>query len=887
MSEYWEGLLSQHHEYNAPFVCNVEFTAPSRFKEVTKKVVAKNVNHINYIATRPGVETIEEGQNQSQLNDPAEFDMQKYLSYVDERIGSHGLFSASDESPSVKAVQEEIADHKGVVWRIVLSLTEEDAQRLNHASRSEWETTLRATVPEAAAKMGIGETNLRWVAAFHQEVGHPHVHIALWEKDPKRRKGVLNPKEMEGVKKAFQNVVYAEERSLLFQEKTEMRDLINELSKKELVDAVSVVRDIIKYKDENKLEADARGAASVGIAPKLHNENAKEISHRLNEIGSMMPDKGRIAYKLMPEQVKVAVDDTTKWLIQQPAFYDSVRRYKQAVVSMTKHYSFKEDDIQAAVDNAMKDMEKRVSQLVLKAAAEGKKKVFLPVNEEKAFAAVQQFSVATGKPNDTQPLEVAKRSVEALRALGFEEVRIEFVFKEWLRKADLRVTESEIRDLIYDNDSIASDDQEEPAMIEKNARAVANILRLVGRTTDQIKEVLDKSELQEERITEILSDSSKIEKEAKTFLLREDEWKRFALNTGIQTEYPWEMVEKTTVRSELRDTVLNEFRNGAFPAAVADHERSYTAYCMTVTLKTMGVTRSERADIMREFAKRNGLSDIENILGSVNKVETNYLRKETWGRIMANLNSDIKYPWETSHNLELNDEKYQSASMELKTARLPLTNEDEIKWTAEKYAKWLMLDSDPEHAKRELISWGQRTGNLEESTITDMDLFKKRLDDVKIMGKEFGIKDPVYETISNLTKVLVAAGLDPEQVNKFIHDWNERSGANINPEILDKVILNTEKLARDAASWGRSPMISRDKFKDLNTTLGTDAKYIWGNSYDHNQGGAGFGNAKQIWKAIWRSLEQERSRNQAEGEMIKRQQERQRQRAAEREHNDD
>lgn len=882
MSEYWEGLMSQHEQFNAPFVCNVEFTAPSRFKSVNQKIVAKNVNHINYIGTRPGVETIEESK--TDLMEPIEFDVEKYLSYVDERLGSHGLFSATDEKPNVKAIQQEIGDHKGVVWRIVLSLNEEDAQRLNHTSRSEWETTLRATVPEAMSKMGIGETNLRWVAAFHQEVGHPHVHLVVWEKDPKRRKGVLNPKELEGVKKAFQNVVYAEERSLLFQEKTEMRDLINDLSKKELVDAVSVVRDIMKYRKENTLEQEARGAGSIGMPPKLYSEDASQIAKRLEEIGSMMPDKGRIAYKLMPEQVKMSVDDTTQWLLKQPAFHDSVRRYKVAVETMTKHYSFKEEDIQKAVDNAMQDLEKRVSQLVLRAAAEGKKNVFLPVNEEKAQDAVEKFSKAMGKPEDTQPYEVAKRSVEALSSLGYDDVHTEYIFKEWLRKADLRITESEIRTIIYNTEFNIPETQESK---EENARAVTNILRLVGRKTDQISEVLEKAGIQEEKIKEILKDSSKIEKEAKSFVLKETEWERFARNTGIQTEYPWQMVENTTVKSDVKDFVVREFQKGIFAPNVDMQERSYTAYCMTVALKTMGISRSERANIMQDFGDRNNLRGIDEILRSVNKVETNYLKKETWERLSTNLDANLRYPWETSRAVELNPEKYESALQELLTSAVPLASADEIKWTAEIYAKLLLLETYPEQVKEEILSWGERSGNLDAAQVSEMDLLKKRLDDVKIMGKEFGIKDPVFDTVSNLTKVLVAAGLDPEQVNTFIHDWNERSGAKINPEILDKIILNTEKFARDSATWGRSPMISRDKFKELNTVLGTDAKFMWGDSYNRNYGAGGFGNAKQIWKAVWGAVEQERRRGQAEGEMLKRQQERQRKRAAEREQGDD
>ena len=118
----------------APFVMKVKFYLP------TLENQAKNVAHILYVGTRSGVD-------KGELNEFEELDagnkfgeeiLSKYNSldnfldnfeintagtpaghvkYMDERPGSHGLFS-SDENVSLKETMRELSKHSGVVWRL-------------------------------------------------------------------------------------------------------------------------------------------------------------------------------------------------------------------------------------------------------------------------------------------------------------------------------------------------------------------------------------------------------------------------------------------------------------------------------------------------------------------------------------------------------------------------------------------------------------------------------------------------------------------------------------------------------------------------------------------------------------------------------------------------
>ena len=93
--------------------------------------------------------------------------------------------------------------HKGIVWRDVVSLHEDDAARLGYTTREAWEDALRRCMPDVAEAMGIREDNLRWVAAFHQKAGHPHCHISFWETNPERTRGVISDGHAPGHAQGF------------------------------------------------------------------------------------------------------------------------------------------------------------------------------------------------------------------------------------------------------------------------------------------------------------------------------------------------------------------------------------------------------------------------------------------------------------------------------------------------------------------------------------------------------------------------------------------------------------------------------------------------------------------------------------------------------------
>ncbi len=164
-----------------------------------------NPNHagryMNYIATRDGVELLDENADSI------------YMRYIAtrpraEKHGEHGLFGAEDAVDLEKTLGE-LKAHEGNVWTIIYSLRREDAARLGYDNAASWRALLRSKQADFAEAMQIPPSQLRWYAAFHDEGDHPHIHMMLWSDDPKY--GFLRKDKLLHLQSILTNMIYADE----------------------------------------------------------------------------------------------------------------------------------------------------------------------------------------------------------------------------------------------------------------------------------------------------------------------------------------------------------------------------------------------------------------------------------------------------------------------------------------------------------------------------------------------------------------------------------------------------------------------------------------------------------------------------------------------------
>ena len=165
--------------------------------------------YMNYIATRDGVELLDENADSI------------YMRYIAtrpraEKHGEHGLFGAEDAVDLEKTLGE-LKAHEGNVWTIIYSLRREDAARLGYDNAASWRALLRSKQAGFAEAMQIPPSQLRWYAAFHDEGDHPHIHMMLWSDDPKY--GFLRKDKLLHLQSILTNMIYADEVKAVYVQK--------------------------------------------------------------------------------------------------------------------------------------------------------------------------------------------------------------------------------------------------------------------------------------------------------------------------------------------------------------------------------------------------------------------------------------------------------------------------------------------------------------------------------------------------------------------------------------------------------------------------------------------------------------------------------------------
>lgn len=171
-------------------------------------------------------------------------DSKTYADYIAtrpraERFGTHGLFTDDGEPVHLSKVSEELNQHQGNVWTAIISLRREDAERLGFNTGARWRDLLRTQTELLSTNLKIPMNHLRWYAAFHNESHHPHVHLIAYSTDP--TEGRLTPKGVENIRSALAKDIFAQDLLCTFQRQTGLRDELRSESRERIAQVVEEI----------------------------------------------------------------------------------------------------------------------------------------------------------------------------------------------------------------------------------------------------------------------------------------------------------------------------------------------------------------------------------------------------------------------------------------------------------------------------------------------------------------------------------------------------------------------------------------------------------------------------------------------------------------------
>ena len=107
-----------------------------------------------------------------------------------ENNGEHSLFGTLDNNDNVYEMKKadilayikDKVSEGSYVNKTVISLTQEDSEKYGYTTKNDWENLIRANINTIADEYNIAPENLDWVASYHTEEEHPHIHLVFFDK---------------------------------------------------------------------------------------------------------------------------------------------------------------------------------------------------------------------------------------------------------------------------------------------------------------------------------------------------------------------------------------------------------------------------------------------------------------------------------------------------------------------------------------------------------------------------------------------------------------------------------------------------------------------------------------------------------------------------------
>ena len=243
-----------------------------------------------YVATRPGVS----------------------------KSGEHGLFGYR-ENINLQEAAKELSGYEGRIWRHIVSLRREDADKLGYNTQQPWKLLIEAHLHELAEASGIKPENLRWYAGMHDEGHHPHIHLFVFSANPKE--GYVTAKDIKKMESMYAKDIFREEMKPVYAQKTKYRDTLNQTARELLhLDA---------------LQNSVRDVPMGGLTP----SDAASLMEKLRKLSDTLPTKGRMFYKFMPPAVKQQIDKIAVDLLNSsPVLTELFEKWQETQKEIDKTY---------------------------------------------------------------------------------------------------------------------------------------------------------------------------------------------------------------------------------------------------------------------------------------------------------------------------------------------------------------------------------------------------------------------------------------------------------------------------------------------------------------------------------------------------------------------
>ena len=285
--------------------------------------------------------------------------MEGYAKYIAlrpraELLGEHGLFG-DDDNVDLNRVMDELNHYTSNVWTHIISLHQEDAERLGYNHAEAWRTLLRTHRNDIAAAMKIPPEGFRWYAAFHDEGNHPHVHMMAWS--AKLNQAYLSKDGIRQIKSTLTNQIFRQELLHVYEQKNKSRDELVAEARKAMLELAKAMREMTCIHPEaeqmiwnlSRQLGQVGGKKTYGYLPKPMKKLADEIVDQMARLPTV--DACYQTWWELQCQVEDYYSEGKKRLRPPLSQQKEFRQIKNAVIREAEHlrmnrFSFEDEEMQ-------------------------------------------------------------------------------------------------------------------------------------------------------------------------------------------------------------------------------------------------------------------------------------------------------------------------------------------------------------------------------------------------------------------------------------------------------------------------------------------------------------------------------------------------------------
>jgi hypothetical protein len=384
----------------------------------------KNYLHVGYIATRP----------RSMKNED----------------GVHGLFGflsptePCDNMPwqeTAKRVRQ-LSKNNVNIYRGIISFDRADSDELGLITQRDWREYAEQHIHILAEKNKIDFANLSYCGAYHNEGNHPHLHIVFWDKSQKVHKNYTPPKIPNDIRIALIKSTFADKIAALYEQKKLSKENIAKNYDKAVLEFDEYMKtmrakNFKKAKSDFETYADSR---AVNITQLFNSdEQLAVVAEKLFALRNAIPKGGRVAYKLLPSEVKSEINGLTEWLIKDNTYLQTaIEQYIDSMCELKKIYNSLDDPdkLKDYRDKCEAEARRQISYKVVKSIKSIISKEYEIQNAEYTAERKQYFAIELMR----EILDFFARGIVANNSEGYEKYNKTFgdlserAMKEWYLK---------------------------------------------------------------------------------------------------------------------------------------------------------------------------------------------------------------------------------------------------------------------------------------------------------------------------------------------------------------------------------------------------------------------------------------------------------------------